>query len=127
MKRYTITGVSKTNEIDVKVVVNGGIHFDLPSNRVSRSLNPGDKLGVMYDKEIDSVPLVYVYKNRISLDNVLNAHQESGLKDFVGNIRWYDRPLFYVAAIKRVAENNHRPDLRAWVNVRTMLSPGFSR
>lgn len=127
MKRYTITKVEKTNDSEIKLTVQKGRSFYIPNNRISRKLRSGDKLGIMYDRQLSEMPLVYLYKNRISLVNVTNAHLTSGLKKFVSGINWYDMPIFYVATIKRVIDNGKIPDLRAWVNVKTMLSHGFSR
>ena len=126
MKRFVIKDISQ-DMYSVAIILDNNKRIDLPVNATSRTLKAGDKLGIMYDKTMDMMPMACFYKNTMVLMSEPNADMRAGFKNFVGDIKWYDMPRFYFATIKQVAKNGEMPRLRAWKNIQIMLSHGFAR
>ncbi|MBP5707655.1 MAG: hypothetical protein J6W79_01525 [Alphaproteobacteria bacterium] len=119
MKKYTITSIDKNSKTKVTVFVGDEEFFTIPKDEQSEKLIPGDKIGVMYDNIIGSMPVAYIYNGRVDMGAFAPCESMGG-HCYVDKIKWWDRPYFNFIAAKNIVADGKKPRVAAWQNAQIL-------
>ena len=113
MKKHTVEKVITDNNgffTFVSVVTKDGKTICLSKNKYSRTLKPGDKIGVMYDKYFGISPMVYVYKKNMFMGNAAVCDFKREYKEYAENfLKIGDRIKFDLFVIKKMIQRQLQP------------------
>ncbi|MBO7642636.1 MAG: hypothetical protein J6S74_00665 [Alphaproteobacteria bacterium] len=119
MKRYTITKVDQDRSTIVTVFVGQDKFFTIPKDEQSKKLVPGDKIGIMYDNIIGTMPVAYIYNGGIDMGAFAPCESMGG-ECYVGKLKLWDKPLFNFIAMKNIVAGGKKPCLAAWRNAQIL-------